>query len=510
MDSYPTLISPIDSFSFSHFSSPSSSHDTSNKSNNSTPSGQGQFPHTPSPLKHNTEWQELLQGPPGGQFPFSYWDSNSFTQRQASPSPWRPSILRSLSDTFVDSPASSSLSLTSSSATGSPALFGTSATCSPWETCPGLQPSPDIPFLDELDLSGGLGNGFPSTLNFGPGDETSTAFGGLSLNSPPTQTGSSLRSPILLPYEPFEQVDPSIIHDSGMMHSYSLLPPGVHPGSSTIEPSHLNISNALALDFADIPAASDQGPVTAQAHSVPFAPFGGPVGPIQNIPAQSNRSSPPSSYTDAIHIPPPPRSGSAPALTGGSSADMFSFPTSAGFPSEGPLHSRSTRRKTSRVNYSEAFGGESDGDDEYIGDHPMRDQSGRIVKRRKAGGNAAFTLSESDSESGSSASCDDAPRRGRKPGLAGRRAVSMSAASNKRKCKRRHSCIRPGCGATFTRVTDMERHVSSVHREGDTDANRCSFCRKAFSREDAVLRHENDSCPMRPRKKAATPAERWS
>ena len=430
--------------------------------------------------------------------------------KQPSPSPWRPTVLRSLSDSYLDSPASSSLSL-SSSATGSPAMFGTSATCSPWETCPGLQPSPDIPFLDELDLSGGLGNGFPSTLTFGTGDDTSAAFGGLSLNSPPTQPGSSLRSPILLPYEPFEQVDPSIIHDSGSIQTYSLLPPGVHSNSSTIEPSNLNLTNALALDFSDLPASTEQDPVTAQPHNVPFAPFGDPASTIQNIPTQSNSRSPPlSSFTDAVHIPPPPRSGSAPALTAGSSMDFLSFPPSAGFPSEGPLHSRSTRRKTSRVNYVEAFDGESDGDDEYVGEHSARDQHGRNIKRRRASGVASFTLSGSDSESGSSVSCDDLPRRGRKPGMAGRRAVSMSAASAKRKCKRRHSCVRPGCNATFTRVTDMERHVASVHREGDTDANRCSFCRKAFSREDAVLRHENDSCPMRPRKKAATPAERWS
>ena len=82
---------------------------------------------------------------------------------------------------------------------------------------------------------------------------------------------------------------------------------------------------------------------------------------------------------------------------------------------------------------------------------------------------------------------------------------SRSKSKPKPKSKRRHHCPRPNCHATFTRITDMERHLGSVHRarEGGTvdEACRCSFCGKVFSREDAVLRHENDSCPVRVKKR---------
>ena len=81
------------------------------------------------------------------------------------------------------------------------------------------------------------------------------------------------------------------------------------------------------------------------------------------------------------------------------------------------------------------------------------------------------------------------------------RSRTSSKSKPKPKSKRRHHCPRPNCSATFTRITDMERHMGSVHRTKDdgevNEACRCAFCGKMFSREDAVLRHENDSCPVR-------------
>lgn len=118
----------------------------------------------------------------------------------------------------------------------------------------------------------------------------------------------------------------------------------------------------------------------------------------------------------------------------------------------------------------------------------------------------AYTVGDSDEDASEDSTGRGRKARGHTRGKSG--GVSgASGAAAKRKVKRRHHCTRDGCTSSFTRVTDMERHVASVHRQADTDANRCSFCRKAFSREDAVLRHENDSCPMRPKKKAV---ERWA
>lgn len=375
----------------------------------------------------------------------------------ASHSPFRPHAFGSLSETYNDSPSSSSSFLSSS--TCSPASLLSSTTCSPWETCPGLQPeSPNIPLLDELNIR------FPP---FSANEEPSPrAFNSMSLSSP-------LRSPISLAAQHTAgSVNPmNIMSSNGMstMHSTSIMP------------------NALALDLQDEQMFSN--------HTVSAPSYSMPLGRTSSTPPpNSNRSSP---LTDAPLTTSP---HSVPSHTGGS-ADSFTF--SLGFPSEASMQSRVSRRKTSKIDYTDAAY-DGDSDDDFV--IPGSDATIRNTKRRKASSASVAFSANGDSDDDSS---DNALNRIKKTG---KRCVSKSGtgAASKRKCKRRHYCPREGCSSSFTRITDMDRHISSVHRAGDTDANRCSFCQKAFSREDAVLRHENDSCPMRPRKKTNAPAELWA
>lgn len=297
---------------------------------------------------------------------------------------------------------------------------------------------------------------YSGSLQFDPAGETpATAFNTLSLGSP-------LRSPIMLPYNP----EPEVIEP------YHLF---AHQG-----PNPDFSSNALALDLS-ADTTQHAGPVQ---EALLITPYGN-----DTLTPQKTKSMP-----SLSGLPETSSSVGVPSYTAGS--------MEGGFPSESSLFARATRRKTSRIDYSEQ-GYEGDSDDEY-----EEGASAGISKRRKARTASAAFPGESDDEAS-----EDSAGRARKPRGPGRGKGAGSSgaggagATSKRKVKRRHHCTRDGCTSSFTRVTDMERHVASVHREGDTDANRCSFCRKAFSREDAVLRHENDSCPMRPKKKAA---ERWA
>jgi hypothetical protein len=214
------------------------------------------------------------------------------------------------------------------------------------------------------------------------------------------------------------------------------------------------------------------------------------------------------------------------------------------------LFSRSVRRKVSKVNYAvDTLDSGSDADYEfddqdYDGDDDdlNGDSTKRSPKRRKRSGSAGETnqrvsgaaspnggakkarkvqsydeMQQSSTQAGDSddefisliegrneasptpdaSSANSSPSR---PSTVPRsRTTSKSKA--KPKSKRRHHCPRPNCHASFTRITDMERHLASVHRTKDdgevNEACRCAFCGKMFSREDAVLRHENDSCPVR-------------
>ncbi|KAI5120068.1 hypothetical protein M0805_002630 [Coniferiporia weirii] len=440
MDTYPTLLSPIDNFSFSSFANSSASNPTfCGKSGSS--SQQSALPQTPL-QKTNSDWHGLLDS-----YSLGIWDS-PFDHRQTQ-HPWQPHAFGSLSDSFDDSPSSSS-------------SFLSSTTCSPWETCPGLAPtSTELPILD------GLSSQYPASLQFDSyGESPARAFNDLSL-------GSSLRSPILLPFD----------LESDVVEPYNL----VSTQSTDTNNSSNFISNALALDLS-----IDTNFITPPDLD-PFLTFGNNL----VTPPQSN-SLPP--YSEPALAPSPPVT--APSYTGGSVEEAF--PSSSCIPSDSYLQSRVTRQKVSRIDYSEG-GYEGDSDDEYREDE--LDDLPRLTKRRKAGSSGAtFSLSSDEEFS------DDAPsiaERGRKT-LGPRRGKGSSAgAAAKRKQKRRHYCPRNGCQSSFTRITDMERHVSSVHRGIDTDANRCSFCRKAFSREDAVLRHENDSCPMRPKTRKRS-AECWT
>lgn len=364
-----------------------------------------------------------------------YRPSNWHFLQHTTASPWRNHLLRSISESYTDSPSSSS-------------SFLSSNTCSPWETCPGLAPaSPAMPMFDDLTAQ------YSGSLHFDSAGETpATAFNTLSLGSP-------LRSPIMLPHYP-EVIEP-----------YNLFAtPDASPDFS---------SNALALDFS-ADTTLHAGPAHTQ-ESLLFTPYGNDTLTPQKAKSMSSLSV----------LPETSSSMGVPSFTGGS--------MDGGFPSESSLFARSTRRKTSRIDYAEQ-GYEGDSDDEY-----EQDANAGVSKRRKARTASAAFPGESDDEAS-----EDSAGRGRKPRGPGRGkggAAAGAGAAAKRKAKRRHHCTRDGCTSSFTRVTDMERHVASVHRHGDTDANRCSFCRKVFSREDAVLRHENDSCPMRPKKKAA---ERWT
>ncbi|THH04621.1 hypothetical protein EW145_g5382 [Phellinidium pouzarii] len=434
MDTYPTLLSPIDNFSFSHF--------TNSSGKPASPTAPSAAPRTPLP-KSSNDWHELLDG-----FSFNIWDS-PFDQRQASATAWRPDIFRSLSDSFTDSPSSSS-------------SFLSSTTCSPWETCPGLTPaSPELPTFDDLRSH------YPGPLQFdSAGESSANAFNGLSLGSP-------LRSPILLPYQ----------SESGVVEPYNLM--NHHHTTTSIDTSNL-ISNALALDLSvDTNFAG-----SSQPESILLPPFGESL-------LTPLRSKSPSPFSELNEASSPPAGVST--HTGGKIEENHLL--SAGFPSENYLQTRVTRRKTSRIDYAEE-GYEGDSDDDY--EEGNFDDSPRSVKRRRAGQSGATFSLDSDEEL--SEDTQESVGRGRKPRGPGRGKGGNAGAAAKRKCKQRHHCPRDGCRSSFTRVTDMERHVASVHRPVDTDANRCAFCRKAFSREDAVLRHENDSCPMRPKKKAV---ERW-
>ncbi|KAH8110892.1 hypothetical protein DFH11DRAFT_725630 [Phellopilus nigrolimitatus] len=463
MDSFGSLLSPIDNFaSFSHFTSATNNSDSCGKPGSQSPTPA--LPHTP-PNKSTNDWHDLLDGPQLGQFPFSLWDTNPFSQTTQVPaSPWRPNIFRSLSDSFADSPASSSSFL--SSTTCSPSLLSSSTTCSPWETCPGLAPaSPEpLPGLDDLSAQ------YPNALHFSTVDDSSVhAFNGLSLGSP-------MRSPVRLPFFP-ESDSVGAIDPNALVNNQG--PPA---GIDTTNPCLM--SNALALDLATETHAGSSfaGPSQLRnSHSLPR--LGSPF-----------HTKSPSPLTEA-----PSSAHSVPHT------EISALPHSAGFPSESDsfLRNRVFRRKTSRIDYAEeGYDGDSDDDEDYAGEES---DVPRVSKRRKAG--VAFV---NDSDEDLSLSEDG---HGRRPGARGRKPRGKGANGNaKRKCKRRHQCPKDGCGSSFTRVTDMERHIASVHRNADTDANRCAFCRKAFSREDAVLRHENDSCPMRPKKNAAAKidSERWS
>lgn len=343
-------------------------------------------------------------------------------------SPWRPQFFRSVTDTYTDSPSSSS-------------SFLSSATGSPWESYPGLAPaSPAMPMFED----------FSTQYPFDPAGETpATAFNTLTLGSP---------SPTMLPFN----TEPSGVEPINIFTS--------HDGSP-----HFS-SNALALDFSVETPQQTSGIQEALLTT----PYGNNT--LSPHKAKSMPSLPKFPETSSLGVP---------SFTGGSME---------GFSSEQSLFARATRRKTSRVDYSEqAYDGDSD--DEF-----EAGTSAGISKRRKGRTvSAAYPVDSDDDAS------EDSTGRGRKGrGHARVRSGGVAGASGaaaKRKVKRRHHCTQDGCTSSFTRVTDMERHVASVHRQADTDANRCSFCRKAFSREDAVLRHENDSCPMRPKKKAV---ERWA
>ena len=354
-----------------------------------------------------------------------------------------------ISDSFSDSPATSSSSAFSS------------ATCSPWETCPALAPaSPELHpehFAPEVER---VQN---SQIFLSPEHIQALVLEDLAL--------SPLRTSVPLPF-----------HDAGMAGSFQQMTS--HP--APIDTSGA-LNNALDIDFS-----GNETPVAARRKT----DFNISLGDNQLTPVSADgpsRSAGPYFSPSAPNLSSPQipeNTESNPPLEGD------------GFVSETLLNDRvERRRKSVRLVFSDDDEYMEDSDDDYYEDEDFDDDSPR--KRRK-------NSPKSFSERSSTSSDYDDERRGspssRRSGTKGkRRSLSIgdkkSGAVSKRKTKRRHYCPRDGCQSSFTRYTDMERHLATVHRPTDTEANRCAFCRKAFSRDDAVLRHENDSCPMRPKKK---------
>lgn len=316
-----------------------------------------------------------------------------------------------------------------------------SQTCSPWETCPGLAPaSPDFPPHDIQD----------SYLN-------DASF----LYRPPTPTLDSLSL-----YSP--------------MSSALLLPPNLGHDSMYLEP--LGESLFPYDDSPDkagtIDAKTAFGSFNNHAHS--WHSYEPPV-------SEDDVASPPSpSETSSAASSPPANAASK------SRAQQPQTPASAGRSASGAFtFTKVSKRKIVKINYAED-GYDGDSDDEY--------SDAMSSKRARHAEDDFSPDDDDDDEVPLSLSRSGTPALGRRTKLKFGSPGSASAHKSK-KGKRRHWCPRDACQTSFTRPTDLERHMASVHREGGSDANKCTFCAKQFSREDAVLRHENDSCPARPRKK---------
>ncbi|UPX18982.1 uncharacterized protein EKO05_0009262 [Ascochyta rabiei] len=69
--------------------------------------------------------------------------------------------------------------------------------------------------------------------------------------------------------------------------------------------------------------------------------------------------------------------------------------------------------------------------------------------------------------------------------------------------KKDHVCLWDGCGRSFVRRTDLDRHHRSVHLK--ERSHKCRNCPAGFARKDTCGRHENDGCHHRRRLSAADP-----
>lgn len=69
--------------------------------------------------------------------------------------------------------------------------------------------------------------------------------------------------------------------------------------------------------------------------------------------------------------------------------------------------------------------------------------------------------------------------------------------ARKAKAKLEHiPCAAEGCHKVFTRITDMKRHMTTVHDGGRFSCD----CGRNYSRPDALARHQkHPSCPVRAR-----------
>ncbi|KAF9694534.1 hypothetical protein EKO04_007365 [Ascochyta lentis] len=69
--------------------------------------------------------------------------------------------------------------------------------------------------------------------------------------------------------------------------------------------------------------------------------------------------------------------------------------------------------------------------------------------------------------------------------------------------KKEHTCLWDGCGRSFVRRTDLERHHRSVHLKERSHG--CRNCPSGFARKDTCGRHMKDGCRQRRALSAADP-----
>ncbi|TDL22509.1 hypothetical protein BD410DRAFT_206090 [Rickenella mellea] len=310
-------------------------------------------------------------------------------------------------------------------------------TCSPWETCPGLAPLTAEPAFEGL-----LINDLTNDCSFLTLDQSlTTSFGSIVPTSPMNTT---LLSPIDL-------------------------------GTSFAEEDRPWERIALSDDLSNFLGATEDN-VTYPTDDVPLPSDDDEIPEIQNV-----QFTPPLLSDDIDNITTPPSPSSRPSLSSRSSyADSFAHCDSDSATTlETDSEFNNTRRRVAKINYAE-FDYDRDSDDDYS---DSTDSSPRKKARKSP---------SSHSDDGSRESSRQTPVGGRKP--------KGSSSSKGKKSKRRHWCPLDGCQTSFTRPTDLERHVASVHAPNRDEINKCTYCKKSFSREDAVLRHENDSCPARPKK----------
>ncbi|KIY51767.1 hypothetical protein FISHEDRAFT_70494 [Fistulina hepatica ATCC 64428] len=167
------------------------------------------------------------------------------------------------------------------------------------------------------------------------------------------------------------------------------------------------------------------------------------------------------------------------------------------------------RARKSYADYYEDSSDDSD-DDTYEDDGVLVQSSSPMFRRATRGCNARApnTRSSTKQEENDSGVESHVPPVKRRPGrpIGSGRGLNPKAMTNKTSIKDgrrvpRYGC--PMCTTTFTRKTDVRRHVRNLHGEEDDDPDapshpprrrRCLGCGEVLSRHDSRRRHE-EKCP---------------